>query len=53
MHVLAPVLVDLMAAQGFPASGENFQAFLLRNINNGTLLSVEQSTAMYEEVVHR
>jgi len=53
MHVLAPVLVDLMATQGFPASGENFQAFLLRNINDGTLLSVEQATAMYAEVVQR
>lgn len=53
MHVLAPVLVDLMTAQGYPASGESFQAFLLRNVDDGTLLSAEQATAIYQQVVQR
>jgi hypothetical protein len=51
MHVLAPVLVDLMQAQQFPQNGETFQAFLIRNVDDGTLLSVEQATAIYRQVV--
>ncbi len=41
MHVLAPVLVDLMRAQNYPANGESFEAFFLRNISDGTLLSLK------------
>lgn len=52
MHVLAPVLVDLMRAQNYPASGESFDAFFLRNVSDGTLLSLEQATAIYRQVVH-
>jgi len=51
MHVLAPVLVDLMRAQNYPASGESFETFFLRNIGDGTLLSLEQATAIYDRQV--
>lgn len=53
MHVIAPVLVDLMRAQNYPANGESFEAFFLRNISDGTLLSLEQATAIYDRQVVR